>query len=88
MQLPDKLVYSCLDLDPKTLSQIQQETGLPMGELAGALLRLQLMGAAEEIWNNTYVQGTNRGCPEVSGPSMKKIKMESIEASEKLRVWV
>ena len=70
----DKLVYSCLDLDPKTLSQIQQETGLPIGELAGALLRLQLMGAAEEIWKNTYVKGTNRVCPEASGPEHEKNK--------------
>lgn len=63
----DKLVYSCLDLDPKTLGQIQQETGLSMGELAGALLRLQLASAAREVWKNTYVRVTNLENPVPSG---------------------
>lgn len=63
----DKLVYSCLDLDPKTLGQIQQETGLSMGELAGALLHLQLAGAAKEVWKNSYVRVENLECPGLPG---------------------
>lgn len=63
----DKLVYSCLDLDPKTLGQIQQETGLSMGELAGVLLRLQLAGTVREVWKNTYVRVTNLEDPVLTG---------------------
>lgn len=70
----DKLVYSCLDLDPKTLTRIQQETGLSMGELAASLLRLQLAGMAEEIWKNTYVRAAGPKHPEVSGQEHEKKK--------------
>lgn len=68
----DKLVYSCLDLDPKTLSQIQQETGLPAGELSASLLHLQLAGVVKELWKNTYVRVEGSVRPAASGPEHEK----------------
>ena len=36
----DDLVYSCLDLNPKAVSQLQDETGLPSGSLLKSLYYL------------------------------------------------
>ncbi len=52
----DNLVYSCLGLDPKTVGQLQEETGLNTGSLMSALLHLELAGKAKEIWKNSYIR--------------------------------
>lgn len=54
----DNLVYSCLDLTPKTVTQLQDETGLTSGILLTALIHLQTAGLAEEIWKNNYIRKT------------------------------
>lgn len=56
----DDLVYSCLDLNPKTVTQLQDETGLSSGRLMTSLMHLQLAGLAQEIWKNNYIRGHNR----------------------------
>ena len=42
----EKMVYSCLDLQPKHLEQIVTESGLPAGECMAVLLKLELEGFA------------------------------------------
>ncbi|NCB93655.1 MAG: DNA-protecting protein DprA [Clostridia bacterium] len=56
----DDLVYSCLDLNPKTLIQIQEETGLSSGKLLTSLIHLQTIGAAREVWKNNYIRCENQ----------------------------
>ncbi|MBS6194752.1 MAG: DNA-processing protein DprA [Clostridiales bacterium] len=53
----DDLVYSCLDLTPKTVTQLQEETGLPLTALMTGLMHLQLSGLAQEVWKNNYIRG-------------------------------
>lgn len=52
----DNLVYSCLDLTPKTVTCLQEETGLPVGRLLMSLQHLQAAHMAEEVWKNYYVR--------------------------------
>jgi DNA processing protein len=55
----DELVYSCLDLNPKMLEQIQEETGLSSGRLLTSLVRLEMAGLVKEVWKNNYVSVKN-----------------------------
>ena len=48
----DDLVYSCLDLNPKAVSQLQDETGLPSGSLLKSLYYLTAKDLAREVWQN------------------------------------
>lgn len=59
----DNLVYSCLDLNPKSVSQIQEETGLAEAALMSGLMHLVLAGLAQEVWKNHYIRGKNQGDP-------------------------
>lgn len=59
----DNLVYSCLDLNPKSVSQIQDETGLSPALLMGGLMHLAQAGLAQEVWKNHYIRGENRDNP-------------------------
>lgn len=43
----DDLVYSCLDLNPKAVSQLQDETGLPSGSLLKSLYYLTAKDLAQ-----------------------------------------
>ena len=52
----DDLVYSCLGLNPKTVNQLQEETGLPYGKLVTSLAYLTCSGLAREIWKNHYIR--------------------------------
>lgn len=52
----DDLVYSCLDLTPKTAMQLQDETGISYGKLMTSLLHLQESGMAREVWKNHYIR--------------------------------
>ena len=56
LESPEKLVYSCLDLTPKTVTCLQEETGLPVGRLLMSLQHLQAAHMAEEVWKNYYVR--------------------------------
>lgn len=50
------LVYSCLDLRPKTQDDFIRETGFPPGKVNNLLLELELMGLARETGRNHYVR--------------------------------
>lgn len=52
----EELVYSNLDLLPKGLEELAVLTALPVGRLAGILVRLQIAGLAAEISKNQYVK--------------------------------
>ncbi len=52
----DNLVYSCLNFNPKTITDLQDETGLSCQELMKSLVQLQIRGLAKEIWKNNYIR--------------------------------
>lgn len=56
----DDLVYSCLDLNPKAVSQLQDETGLPSGSLLKSLYYLTAKDLACEVWQNYYIRTEKR----------------------------
>ncbi|MEE1031246.1 MAG: DNA-processing protein DprA [Ruminococcus sp.] len=52
----DNLVYSCLNLNPKAVTQLQEETGFSSGVLMNCLTRLLLNGYIKEVWKNNYIR--------------------------------
>ena len=56
----DDWVYSCLDLNPKAVSQLQDETGLPSGSLLKSLYYLTAKDLAREVWKNYYIRTEKR----------------------------
>ncbi len=50
----EKLVYSCLDLQPKSLNEIVEAAGLPVSQVLSALLSLQLKGYITEAKRSHY----------------------------------
>ena len=62
----DKLVYSCLDLNPKSVSAIQEETGVSMTVLMSSLLRLTMEGLAQEVWKNHYIRSGEANIGKIS----------------------
>lgn len=54
-----KLVYSCLDLQPKSVEFLIQKTGLPPEKVGSLLLELKLSGLAREIGRHHYVRMTS-----------------------------
>ncbi len=50
----EKMVYSCLDLQPKFLDEIVRESGIPVGECMGILLELEWKGYAVRTANQYY----------------------------------
>lgn len=52
----DNLVYSCLDLNPKTVTQLQEETGFSSTVLFHCLTKLILLGLIQEVWKNNYIR--------------------------------
>lgn len=50
------MVYSCLDLYPKSLDYIIEETGLEIAVINRSILELQLEGKVKEISKNCYVR--------------------------------
>ena len=53
-----KLVYSCLDLRPKSTDFLIQKTGLPPEKLGSLLLELKLSGLVREIGRHYYIKET------------------------------
>ena len=51
-----KLVYSCLDLQPKSMEFLIQKTGLPPEKVGSLLLELKISGIAREIGRHYYVK--------------------------------
>ena len=53
-----KLVYSCLDLRPKSTDFLIQKTGLPPEKIGSLLLELKLSGLVREIGRHYYIKET------------------------------
>ena len=53
-----KLVYSCLDLRPKSTDFFIQKTGLPPRQIGSLLLELKLSGLIREIGRHYYIKET------------------------------
>lgn len=53
-----KLVYSCLDLQPKSIEVLLQKTGLPPDKIGAILLELKISGLAREVGRHYYVKET------------------------------
>lgn len=58
LEKEEQLVYSCLDLHPKNVFILLEETGLSLERLLGALSVLTKHGLAEEAQRNAYVRTT------------------------------
>ena len=56
LEKSEKLVYSCLDLYPRNLDMLLQETQMSVPELLDVLMKLELMGIVKEISKNYYVR--------------------------------
>ena len=56
LETTEKLVYSCLDLQPQNLGDLIQRTKLSVPELLDVLIRLEMMGIVGEISKNHYVK--------------------------------
>lgn len=52
----EKMLYSCLDSNPKYLGQIVSECKLPIGDCMNALLGLELKGFITETANHYYMK--------------------------------
>jgi len=55
----DKMVYSCVDLFPKSINSIIEETGLDIKVITNVLLNLELRNYIREISKNYYVRVIN-----------------------------
>ncbi|MBU5480660.1 DNA-processing protein DprA [Blautia sp. MSJ-19] len=53
-----KLVYSCLDLQPKSMEFLIQKTGLSAEKTGTLLLELKLSGLAREVGRHYYIKAT------------------------------
>lgn len=53
-----KLVYSCLDLQPKSMEFLIQKTGLLPEKVGSLLLELKISGLAREIGRHYYIKAT------------------------------
>lgn len=56
LESAEKLVYTCLDLYPKSLGTLVGETDLTIPELLNVLFQLELKGYIQEISKNYYVK--------------------------------
>lgn len=56
LESPEKLLYSLLCLYPKSLTQLEEESGLSRGKLAELLLRMEMTGWVQEISKNYYIR--------------------------------
>lgn len=52
----EKLVYSRLDLQPKHLSHLAEETGMPVPELINKLIIMEMQGIVREVSKNYYIK--------------------------------
>ncbi len=52
----EKMVYSCLDLQPKFIDQVVEACGLPLGECMTILLELELRGYILQPTDHYYVK--------------------------------
>lgn len=55
LEKSQRLVYSCLDLHPKSMEEISQQTALDPAVLAELLYELEERGLVQEAWQNHYI---------------------------------
>lgn len=55
LEKSERLVYSCLDLHPKSMEKISEETALDIVTLAELLFALEEKGLVQEAWQNHYI---------------------------------
>ena len=55
LEKSERLVYSCLDLLPKSMEKISEETALDIATLAEILFSLEEKGLVQETWQNHYI---------------------------------
>lgn len=55
LEKSQRLVYSCLDLHPKSVEELMEKTRLSAGELAELLFELEEKGLVQEAWKNHYI---------------------------------
>ena len=53
-----KLVYSCLDLRPKSVDYLIRNTGIPPQKIGSLLLELTLSGLAREVGRHNYIKSS------------------------------
>lgn len=56
LERPENMVYSCLDLFPKGIHTLLEQTGLGPGELMRELITLELDGKIKEVSKNYYIR--------------------------------
>ena len=56
----ENLLYSCVDSEPRSLEELAERSGLPRGETAELVVRLQLKGFLTEASKNGYVRVPGR----------------------------
>lgn len=56
LEKEESLVYSCVDLRPKNIEWLLEQTGLAMPELSGVLEKLQQKGFITETFKNYYIR--------------------------------
>lgn len=55
LEKSERLVYSCLDLHPKSMERISEETALDIATLAELLFALEERGLVQEVRQNYYI---------------------------------
>lgn len=56
LERPENIVYSCLDLYPKGIDMLVNETGLSPKQIVRDLVSLELEGKVKEISKNYYIR--------------------------------
>jgi DNA processing protein len=55
LEKSERLVYSCLDLHPKSIDEISQKTALDIVTTAEILFGMERKGLVREVWQNHYI---------------------------------
>lgn len=56
LEKDESMVYSCLSLQPKSMSELMEQTGLDAAVLADKLMRLCEQGLVKEYFKNYYIR--------------------------------
>lgn len=60
LESAENIVYSCLDLYPKSFSMLEEETRMNPAELMDKLISLELNGYIKEVSKNYYIRADER----------------------------
>ena len=56
----ERLVYSCVDLNPRDMEELLERTGISIAELMGCLDSLQEKGYVSEVYKNYFIRAGTR----------------------------